>query len=70
MQPYMSGIQILGTYLLNISILKVVPYSAALMADQIFILLVTYNLFLWIVGHHHSPSAGAQPAPGFKTSNV
>lgn len=66
-EPYIQPLQYLLLYISNKSFLRVLPYSAALLLDQVFVLAVSFSIFTWIVEDHVQP----QPSqPQFQTRKV
>jgi len=57
MVPSLVNLQVFFYYVMNIASYKLFPESFWLISQQAFVLFVTFELFLWIVGRHHTASS-------------
>jgi len=54
--PSLTNLQVFFFYVMNIASYKLFPESFWLLSQQMFVLFVTFEIFMWIVGRHHMPS--------------
>lgn len=55
LDPYLSNMKIVGMWWLNQTYYTMVTPQTANLVEQLVVMIVTFNLFMWIVGHENSP---------------
>jgi len=69
--PSLEGFQVFMMYVMNLAPYKMFPESSWIFIQQMFVLFVTWQILLWVVGKQHTNSNESMPrAEGFTTRSL